>query len=88
MTKSLYARIADLEALEQCAKLASTQDSDVVDLTRGVEVMRAELRQYGIEQGPDESFAETLCRAFGITAEELKALFRQRVSKLEDDQNS
>jgi hypothetical protein len=59
-------------ALEAMRKAAVPEGPPVV------EVLRANLARLGVEQGPNESLAETTARAMGISYQELRQRLMMR----------
>ena len=74
--KNLYARLAELERIQEQIKLAAAARSQKADSAEFFERFRLLMKVYGFEQGPTESFFEMIARALGVEAREMRAQIR------------
>lgn len=80
MRQRIYKESEALERIEASALQARACRNG----PSGVAVLREPLSGYGIEQLPGESLAETVARASGISASELKDLLWERAQAIGD----
>lgn len=86
MNRSLKSRMAVLE--ERHRRIARAEDPrSAGDCEGAIEAIQQWLRELGIEQGSSESLSATVCRASGITAEELKML-QEAAFRAPEEENS
>ena len=74
MKPGIYKKLEQLERLHAAARQAEAYRV----APSGAEIMRTLLGGYAVEQLPGQSRAETLARAAGISARELKDLLSER----------
>ena len=86
MRRNVHARIAKLELRHQAILARSLFDG--TEALAAIEKIRQELLELGVEQLPGESFAQTICRGYGIDADELKSLLHEAGSRPEASANS
>ena len=75
--RRLYARLAELERVQEQARRARKASENARNSTAGETIKRL-LEAYGIERLPKESWFETTARALGIRAPEMKAQIHAR----------
>lgn len=78
MRQRIYRQLAELERQEAAALQARACRKDASQ----VEMFRKLLSSCAIEQGPGESLAETVARASGINAQELKDFLWERTQAI------
>ena len=74
MKPSIYKKLEQLERIHAAARQAEAYCA----APSGAEIMQTLLCGYGVGQLPGQSRAETLARAAGISARELKDLLSER----------
>ena len=74
--KNLYARLAELERIQEQIKLAAAARSQKANSEEFIERFRLLMKVYGFEQSPTESFFEMIARALGIGTREMRAQIR------------
>jgi hypothetical protein len=78
MRQKVYKELAEMERIDAAALQARASRNG----PSGVELFRQLLDRYAIAQLPRESLAETVARAAGISARELKDLLWERAQAI------